>query len=72
MYMNFSQLFHGYRKQPEAAAAAEVVVKTVTGQSYSVPNVEDIRRLEADLKRKTDLLTEVKVLLKQVSNAFAL
>ena len=36
--------------------------------AYSVPNVEEIRKMEADLKRKSDLLAEVKVLLKQAAD----
>ena len=32
-----------------------------------VPNIEEIRQMEADLKRKSDLLSEVKVLLKQAA-----
>jgi len=44
----------------------DVIVTSQTGHTYTVPSVEDIRRMEADLKRKTDLLCEVKVLLKQV------
>jgi len=39
-----------------------------TGLSYAVPNVEEIRKMEADLKRKSDLLTEVKILLKQAAD----
>lgn len=35
--------------------------------SYNVPNMDEIRRMEADLKRKSDLLTEVKILLKQAA-----
>ena len=31
------------------------------------PKVEEVRKMEADLKRKSDLLTEVKVLLKQAA-----
>ena len=46
--------------------SSEVVVTSASGQSYSVPTVDEIRQMEADLKRKTDLLGEVKVLLKQV------
>ena len=36
--------------------------------TYAVPNMEEIRKLEADLKRKSDLLTEVKILLKQAAD----
>ena len=36
--------------------------------SYTVPNMEEIRKLEADLKRKSELLTEVKILLKQAAD----
>ena len=39
-----------------------------TGITYAVPKVEEIRKMEADLKRKSDLLTEVKVLLKQAAD----
>ena len=51
------------RDQPDSR---DVVVTSQTGHAYTLPSVEDIRRMEADLKRKTDLLSEVKVLLKQV------
>lgn len=47
----------------------DVIVTSQTGHAYTLPSVEDIRRMEADLKRKTDLLSEVKVLLKQVTTA---
>ena len=36
-------------------------------QGVQLPNVEDIRKMEADLKRKSDLLSEVKILLKQAA-----
>ena len=39
-----------------------------TGMTYALPKVEEIRKMEADLKRKSDLLTEVKVLLKQAAD----
>ena len=32
-----------------------------------LPNVDEIRKMEADLKRKSDLLSEVKILLKQAA-----
>ena len=35
---------------------------------YAVPNMEEVRKMEADLKRKSDLLSEVKVLLKQAAD----
>ena len=35
---------------------------------YQVPNIDEIRKMEADLKRKSDLLAEVKVLLKQAAD----
>ena len=54
------------RKRDDQPASGEVVMTSLAGQSYSVPSVEEIRRMEADLKRKTDLLCEVKILLKQV------
>ena len=38
-----------------------------TGITYALPKVEEVRKMEADLKRKSDLLTEVKVLLKQAA-----
>jgi hypothetical protein len=36
--------------------SSDVIVTSRSGQAYSVPSIEDIRRMEADLKRKTDLL----------------
>ena len=53
------------RKKQEDPSS-DVIVKSESGQMYSVPSVDEIRRMEADLKRKTDLLGEVKILLKQV------
>ena len=40
----------------------------IPGITYALPKVEEIRKMEADLKRKSDLLTEVKVLLKQAAD----
>ena len=53
-------------KNRESSSTADLVMTSQAGQSYSVPSLEEIRRMEADLKRKTDLLGEVKILLKQV------
>ena len=40
----------------------------IPGITYALPKVEEIRKMEADLKRKSDLLSEVKVLLKQAAD----
>ncbi len=55
---------------PVPSTSSSVVLKQDdTGVlKYNVPNIDDVRRMEADLKRKSDLLTEVKVLLKQAAD----
>ena len=58
-------------KEIESLRLAKMESRSMTevGMSaYSVPNVEEIRKMEADLKRKSDLLAEVKVLLKQAAD----
>ena len=59
-------------KEIEALRLAKMesrsIISTEGMTAYSVPNVEEIRKMEADLKRKSDLLAEVKVLLKQAAD----
>ena len=61
-------------KEIEALRLAKMESRSMIAPStegmtaYSVPNVEEIRKMEADLKRKSDLLAEVKVLLKQAAD----
>lgn len=44
------------------------LIKSEDTSLYAVPNMDEIRKMEADLKRKSDLLAEVKVLLKQAAD----
>ena len=59
-------------KEIEALRASKMESRSLVSAegmtAYSVPNIEEIRKMEADLKRKSDLLTEVKVLLKQAAD----
>jgi hypothetical protein len=51
------------------SGSQDIIIKhEETGLTYAVPNIEEIRKMEADLKRKSDLLTEVKILLKRAAD----
>ena len=54
--------------RPVASITASGLIERDQDTRYAVPNMEEIRKLEADLKRKSDLLTEVKILLKQAAD----
>ena len=56
------------RKQHPRVSALVRSEEETSSPIYSVPNMEEVRKMEADLKRKSDLLTEVKILLKQAAD----